>query len=423
VADLIQLVFLVIFSATAALTLIFLVRQIGFSLLVVDLPQRSPFSRARVADWPSVTVVTPAHNEERVIGDCIERLLGLDYPADRLELLVVNDRSSDRTREIVERAVARSGGRLRALHREHGAPPGKPAALKDALALVQSEVVVFFDADYLPDAPLLKTLVAPFLDPQVGATMGRVVPYNTEKNLLTRLLDLERRGGYTIDQAGRAWLNWLPQFGGTVGGIRMQALQAVGGWSAQTLAEDTDLTYRLFLQGWTVEYVDDAMCHEESPEACTVRFRQVRRWACGHNQCLFRYFWPVLRSTRHPFARRLDAALVLLFFVFPPLALCNLVAALIYPTLYSYPPLNFALMSAAPFMVSFGNFAPYFQIIAALLRDRQPQAAAMLPLLFLSSAISMIAACEGLALALRGALLNSGVGWDKTSRYRRTAHA
>ncbi len=309
------------------------------------------------------------------------------------------------------------------LHRSPGAQPGKPAALKDALALARSEIVVFFDADYLPDPPLLKTLVAPFMDPQVGATMGRVVPYNTEANLLTRLLDLERRGGYTVDQAGRARLEWLPQFGGTVGGVRIAALQEVGGWAADTLAEDTDLTYRLFLKGWTVEYVDDAMCHEESPEVWTARFRQVRRWACGHDQCLFRYFWRVLTSPRHPLMRRLDAALVLLFFLFPPLALANLVAALIYPTLYPYPPFNFALVSVAPFIVSFGNFAPYFQIIAAVLRDRQPRAAAMLPLLFVSSAISMLAACSGLVLALRGILLNRAVGWDKTIRYRRNAHA
>jgi cellulose synthase/poly-beta-1,6-N-acetylglucosamine synthase-like glycosyltransferase len=419
----IQALFLAIFASTSVLTVVFLLRQIGMSLLVVDQPQKSPFSRAAIRDWPTVTVLAPAHNEEKVIGGCIERLLRLDYPAERLKILLVDDRSTDRTGEIIDGHVARSGGRLQVLHRRPGAQPGKPAALKDALAQVRSEIVVFFDADYLPDPPLLKTLVAPFLDPQVGATMGRVVPYNTEANLLTRLLDLERRGGYTVDQAGRARLEWLPQFGGTVGGVRMAALHEVGGWAADTLAEDTDLTYRLFLEGWTVEYVDDAMCHEESPEVWTARFRQVRRWACGHDQCLFRYFLPVLASRRHPLARRLDAALVLLFFLFPPLALANLVAALIYPTLYPYPPFNFALVSVAPFIVSFGNFAPYFQIIAAVLRDRQPRAAAMLPLLFISSAISMLAACSGLVLAVRGILLNRAVGWDKTIRYRRSAHA
>jgi len=423
VAIAIQSGFLLIFGLTSLLTLLFLVRQVGLSLLVVGQPQSSPYSRVVPLEWPRVTVLAPAHNEERVIGDCLGRLMALDYPADRLHILVVNDRSTDGTAAIAEACAAKSRGRMSVLHRPAGAAPGKPAAVMDALAAIDSDVVVFFDADYLPEPALLKMLVAPFIDPQVGATMGRVVPYNTGANLLTRLLDLERRGGYTIDQAGRAQLNWLPQFGGTVGGVRMQALQAVGGWSSTTLAEDTDLTYRLFLGGWTVEYVDDAECYEESPECWTVRFRQVRRWACGHDQCMFKYFLPVLRARGQPLMRRLDAALVLLFFLFPPLALVNLGAALVYPTLYAYPPLNFAIVSAAPFVVSFGNFAPYFQIMAAVLRDRQPAAATMLPLLFLSSTVSMLAASQGLLFALKGLARLPSLGWDKTRRYRSAAHA
>jgi cellulose synthase/poly-beta-1,6-N-acetylglucosamine synthase-like glycosyltransferase len=419
----VQILFMAIFGTTTLLTAIFLARQIGLSLLVVNQPQRSPFSRAPILDWPTVAILVPAHNEERVIGGCLEHLLALDYPAGRLEIIVVNDRSTDGTQAIIDHYVCRSDGRLKALIRDPTSMPGKPAALKEAIARVRSEIVVFFDADYLPGPALLKTLVAPFVDPQVGATMGRVVPYNTGVNLLTRLLDLERRGGYTIDQAGRGFLNWLPQFGGTVGGVRVAALDAVGGWSVETVAEDTELTYRLFLAGWTVEYVDDAMCHEESPELWRARFRQVRRWACGHNQCLFRYFWPVLGARRVPLDRRLDAALVLLFFAFPPLALVNLAAALVYPTLYAYPPLNFAIISVVPFVVSFGNFAPYFQIIAAVLRDRQPRAAVMLPLLFVSSSISMLAASQGFVLALRAACLHAAPRWDKTLRYRRDAHA
>ncbi len=410
--------FLALFVTTSALALCMMLRQIWFSLAVVNRPTVSPFSHATPTHWPTVAILVAAHNEEKVIASCLDHLLKLDYPSALLQIVVINDRSSDATGAIVDSYVDAHPG-ISALHRPADAIPGKPAAISDALAQVRAHVVIFFDADYLPAPPLLKKLVAPFLDPQVGATMGRVVPYNSNTNLLTRLLDLERRGGYAIDQSARNHLGLLPQFGGTVGGIRMAALQAAGGWSMATLAEDTDLTYRMFIAGWTVEYVDDALCYEESPENWQVRFKQVRRWSYGHNQCLFRYLWPVLTTPRQSITRRIDAAFVLLFFLFPPLSLINLAAAMIYPTLFTYPPFNFAIIGALAFIVSFGNFAPYFQMIAAVVRDRQTTAASMLPFLFLSSAISMIAATHGLVLAIRSAVFNRHLGWDKTLRFRK----
>lgn len=414
--------FLALFVSTSTLALLLMMRQIWFSLAVVNRPAKNPFSHATPSHWPTVAILVAAHNEERVIASCLDHLLQLDYPRELIQIIVINDRSTDATGAIVDNYVE-SHSSVSVLHRAADAIPGKPAAISDALKQVRHHIVVFFDADYLPAPPLLKKLVAPFLDPQVGATMGRVVPYNSNTNLLTRLLDLERRGGYAIDQSARNHLGLLPQFGGTVGGIRMAALQSAGGWSTGTLAEDTDLTYRLFINGWSVEYVDDALCYEESPETWQVRFKQVRRWSYGHNQCLFRYFWAVLRTQRQSVVRRLDAAFVLMFFLFPPLSLINLVAAMIYPTLYSYPPFNFAIIGALAFVVSFGNFAPYFQMVAAVMRDRQPGAAGMLPFLFLSSAISMIAATHGLVLAVRSALFGRHLRWDKTLRFRKTPAA
>ena len=415
-----QTAFLALFALTGALTLLLMIRQLWFSLTVVGRNPVSLFSHAAPSAWPTVAILVAAHNEEAVLASCLDHLIAIDYPRELVEIIVVNDRSRDSTGAILDRYVAAHPG-ITAIHRPFDAVPGKPAAISDALKIVRSHVIVFFDADYLPHPPLLKKLVAPFLDPQVGATMGRVVPYNSDTNLLTRLLDLERRGGYAVDQSARSVLGLLPQFGGTVGGIRTAALKSVGGWSTETLAEDTDLTYRLFIEGWSVEYVDDALCYEESPENWQVRFRQVRRWSCGHNQCLFRYFWPVLTTPHQSIERRIDAAFVLLFFLFPPLSLLNLVAAIVYPTLFSYPPFNFAIIGALAFVVSFGNFAPYFQMIAAIARDRQPTAASMLPLLFLSATISMLAATQGLMFALRGLIVGRHLAWDKTVRYRKAA--
>src|SRR5256885_3259633 len=143
----------------------------------------------------------------------------------------VNDRSKDRTRQIIDKFVKDFPGRIRPFHRTSG-KPGKAAALKDAMELIATEVTLIFDADYIPGAGLIKQLVAPFFDPEVGGVMGRVVPLNCGTNLLTRLLDLERSGGYQVDQQARMNLRLVPQHGGTVAGgpARGRRGKRGGGW-------------------------------------------------------------------------------------------------------------------------------------------------------------------------------------------------
>jgi cellulose synthase/poly-beta-1,6-N-acetylglucosamine synthase-like glycosyltransferase len=373
---------------------------------------------ANLNEWPTVTIVVPAHNEDTVIAGCVEAMLALDYPGDRLTLLIVNDRSTDDTGLLAD-AVARRDPRVQVLHRSADARPGKSAAIADAMRWVTSDLVVLFDADYLPDAPLLKQLVTPFGDRAVGATMGRVVPYNADTNVLTKLLDMERRAGYAVDQHARAILKLVPQFGGTVGGIRVEALNAVGGWREDLLAEDTDLTFRLALSGWTVRYLNDAACYEEVPEDWPSRFRQVRRWAYGHNQCLFSYFASVLITSKLRLAQKLDAILILTLYLFPMLSMTSILATIL---VLAYGPSNGLLCYACAYLaplISLAILAPYVQISVAAANDRQAYVLRTLPLLFLSSSLSLIASSTAFILLLGNRLgLSEGLAWDKTRRFR-----
>ena len=137
-----------------------------------------------------------------------------------------------------------------------------------------------------------------FVDPEVGAVMGRVVPRNNAKSLLTRLLSLERSGGYQVDQQARYNLDLFPQYGGTVGGFRRSVVLDLGGFDARTLAEDTDLSARLFINGWRILYANHAECYEQVPDSWSARFRQLRRWAHGHNRALAVNLMPLLRSRK-----------------------------------------------------------------------------------------------------------------------------
>ena len=267
---------------------IYTVRHYWFTLNRLFGFQRHPYIDIDTADWPPVTVLVAAHNEEKVIANILSALMTVKYPEDKMLIVPVNDRSTDRTREIIDSFVERFPGRIQPFHRVTG-KGGKAAALKDAMEMVGTEVILIFDADYIPGAGLIKQLVAPFFDPEVGGVMGRVVPMNCGTNLLTRLLDLERSGGYQVDQQARMNLRLVPQHGGTVAGVRLSALKEIGGWNDNTLTEDTDLTYRLLLHGWKTVYQNRSECYEEVPETWQVRIKQIMRWAKGHNQAMVAY--------------------------------------------------------------------------------------------------------------------------------------
>jgi len=412
----VYLVSLVVYASTL-LTLLISTRQVIMSMVFRFVGETSG-RFGELEEWPSISVIVPAHNEELVIDGSLRTMRKLSYPTERLEIVVINDRSSDATGEIADRHAAEDP-RIRVIHRPMDATPGKPAALSELMPTLASDVAVFFDADYLPPQGLAKQLVQPFARPDVGATMGRVVPYNTDTNLMTKLIDLERRSGYVVDQGMRAFFGLLPQFGGTCGAVRLSALQATGGWKPDLLAEDTDLTYRLFLQGMTVAYLPNAKCYEESPEDWKVRLKQVRRWAYGHNDCMFRYLWPVLKARHKSILSRLDAAIVLLFYFAPILALMTLVLITVFPSYVAGLGGYFLGVSFLALFSGFGNFAPYFQVGVACFTDGQPRVLRSLPMLFLSSFLSMLAATSGLFNLIRDRLIGKLPTWDKTVRFRR----
>ncbi|MDP1567780.1 MAG: glycosyltransferase [Polaromonas sp.] len=401
--------------------MIYGVRHFMFTMNRLTGVQRHPYIDIAVARWPMITVFIAAHNEEKVIAGCIEALLNTDYPADRLKIIPVNDRSKDGTGGIIDAYVARFPSRISPFHRSTG-KAGKSAALKDALHFAEGDIAIIFDADYVPGRGLLKQLVAPFFDPEIGAVMGRVVPVNSAANLLTRLLDLERSGGYQVDQQARMNLNLLPQYGGTVGGVRLSAVEAVGGWHDDTLAEDTDITFRLMLSGWKTVYTNRSECYEEVPEDWSVRIKQVTRWAKGHNQVMTRYWWKFATSSYLTLGQRLDGLLLLFVFVIPLVMLAGWCLALgLYflnagSLLSSLIPI-FALMIYG----TLGNFAAFFEIVVAVLIDGNRRRLRLLPFNMLGFLVSLFAISGAVWSLLLDRIFKREMVWDKTIRYRAKA--
>jgi len=382
--------------------------------------QRHPYIDIDTADWPPVTVLVAAHNEEKVVAHILAALMGVNYPKDRMLIVPVNDRSTDRTREIIDRFCADHPGRIHPFHRT-GGKGGKAAALKDAMDLVKTEVILIFDADYIPGSGLIKQLVAPFFDPEVGGVMGRVVPLNVGTNLLTRLLDLERSGGYQVDQQARMNLRLVPQHGGTVAGVRLSALREIGGWNDNTLTEDTDLTYRLLLAGWKTVYQNRSECYEEVPETWQVRIKQIMRWAKGHNQALVTFGLELLFGQHRATLReRIDGFWLLGVYAMAPLTMIAwfLALALFYEGVAPFQGV-IALLAFTAYSAT-GNFAAFFEIAAAARLDNTRERVCLLPFLILGFVVSIFSVSHACADQLMAPITGAQFHWDKTERFRTT---
>lgn len=406
-------------AAIVFLLIIFATRHYVFTVARLFGRQRQPYLDVEMGNWPDVVIFIAAHNEEQVIADSLTALLAVDYPHEKLIIMPVNDRSSDKTRMIIDRIAAANPGRLHPFHRTEGRP-GKAAALKDATAMIDVEVIVIFDADYLPARGLIKQLVAPLFDPEVGAVMGRVVPLNVGQNLLTRLLDLERAGGYQVDQAARMNLGLVPQYGGTVGAVRQRALNEIGGWDIDMLAEDTDITFRLLQNGWKTVYQNRSECYEEVPETWRMRIGQISRWSRGHNQVLMKNIVKLVLNTELRFWERLDGALLLGVFMMSPILILGwMLATALFFISPQYWVLGWLAFFALLSYSALGTNAAFFEIAAATYLDGNRNRIRLLPLSMLGFLISMVTISKAALIQLFDYLRSKELTWHKTERFRR----
>ena len=404
-------------SGVIILILVYTIRHYWFTFNRLFATQRYPYLDIDTAEWPAVTILVPAHNEEKVIGHALDALLSVDYPSQKLVIIPINDRSIDKTAAIIDDFASREPAIIKPFHRLTGRA-GKAAALKDATKLVKTEILLVFDADYIPGKGLIKQLVAPFFDPEVGAMMGRVVPYNVGKNLLTRLMDLERAGGYQVDQQARMNMHLVPQYGGTVGGVRVSALNNVGGWDETTLAEDTDVTYRLLLAGWKTVYQNRSECYEEAPETWAARMGQIMRWAKGHNHATSRYIIPLLANKSISLFEKIDGLLLLCIYMMSPILLLGWLAALFLFFAGEHLMAGVLGILAVTSFGALGNFAAYFEIAAAARLDGSQERIVLLPLNIVNFLFSLLAITRATLSWLASGGLAGNLVWYKTQRFR-----
>ena len=230
---------------------------------------------------PPVTIVIPVYNEESVITAALRSLLTLRYPS--IEVIVIDDGSSDRTRERVAALEGRHGrATIRLVSKRNG---GKASALNAGIALARNDYIVCMDGDSRLDPDTLCAAMRHFVDPRVGAVAGNVKVVNRD-NVWTRLQALEYLEGLNMARRAQGFLRVVNIIPGPIGIFRRDVLLGVGGYDTDTFAEDADLTLKILTAGWHVAYEERAVAYTEAPERFIDLVKQRYRWTRGILQAM-----------------------------------------------------------------------------------------------------------------------------------------
>ncbi|NLE61147.1 MAG: glycosyltransferase [Planctomycetes bacterium] len=263
-------------------------------------------------DWPGVTTQIPIYNEADVATRVIEAVAAMEYPRGKHSIQVLDD-STDETRLLVDRTARRlreQGVEIEVLRRDNR-KGFKAGALKAGLARCRHPLVAIFDADFVPPKDFLRRAV-PLLasDEKLACIQGRWAHLNQDESWLTRAQSVALDAHFAVEQGARAWNGLLMNFNGTAGIWRKAAIEdpAVGGWSADTLTEDLDLSYRVQLAGWRIDYCLELACPAELPSTISALKAQQRRWATGGVQTGIKLLPRIWRSPLG-LAHKLEATL------------------------------------------------------------------------------------------------------------------
>lgn len=242
-----------------------------------------PLSKPKLnQDYPMVTIQLPIFNEKYVIERLIDQIVLLEYPKDRFEIHILDD-STDETVEIVAQKVAEyqaQGFQIAQIQRE--VRQGfKAGALRDGMPAAKGEFIAIFDADFLPKPDFLLTTIPYFKNEKIGVVQTRWEHINEEYSILTRLQAIQLNVHFSVEQLGRMAGNHFLQFNGTAGIWRRKTIEEAGGWEADTLTEDLDLSIRAQLKGWQIHYLEGVGSPAELPAEMNSLKSQQFRWMKG----------------------------------------------------------------------------------------------------------------------------------------------
>ena len=255
---------------------------------------------------PTVSILVPVKNEEKVVGRLLRVLVDMDYPEQKKEIIVIDDDSTDKTVEICRRYVERYPNLIRLVLKPTS--NRKASALNYGLRYAKGEIVATFDADNVPEPDALIRAAEYFEDPSTAAVQGRICSINADQNMLTKFISYEEAVRYEVYMRGKDSLGLFVDLAGTCQFIRRSVLERVGGWDEESLCEDMEMSFRLTENDCNIKYASEIRSWQENPANVTQLIRQRTRWYRGSMEVGLRYGRLVKKLNR----RRVDAELTIM---------------------------------------------------------------------------------------------------------------
>jgi cellulose synthase/poly-beta-1,6-N-acetylglucosamine synthase-like glycosyltransferase len=241
-------------------------------------------------DYPTCSILIPAHNEEIVIGNTIESMLKIVYPKDKLQIIVINDGSTDATKKIIE-SYAEKDSRVQLFDIPKGeGGKGKSRTLNIGMKVAKGEIIAVYDADNTPDKDSLRYLVAQLIQhKELGAVLGKFRTVNKDKNWLTRFINIETLSFQSMLQAGRWQMHNIATLPGTNFVMWNWLIKKLNGWDEEALTEDSELSIRIYQEGYKIKFIPYAITYEQEPESWRVWIKQRMRWVRGNNYVISKF--------------------------------------------------------------------------------------------------------------------------------------
>ncbi len=291
-------VVLAIYSLALLYIFIFSLAQGHLTFLYLRSKKQPGFSLPELPDeLPHVTIQLPVFNELYVVERLLLKVAEIDYPSDKLEIQVLDD-STDESFEVAARVIGSlkdEGHDIQHIKREKR-EGFKAGALQYGMERCKGKFIVIFDADFLPEKDFIYKTLPYFQDENLGMVQTRWEHLNKNYNLLTRLFSIGLDGHFRIEQRARNSNGKFMNFNGTAGMWRRRCIEDAGGWSADTLTEDFDLSYRAQLKGWKMKYMENYSAPAEIPAFIQAIRSQQYRWNKGGAEIARKNFKTLIKA-------------------------------------------------------------------------------------------------------------------------------